>query len=75
LTVFYELLEQANMGKRQLLTIEALSNEQLQEPASLEKFQHRHLVIEGVPFQTYEFNSSSLGKLFGTSTKLPFIGK
>jgi hypothetical protein len=74
LAVFYELVERANKANGRLVTIDVLSNEQLQEPASLEIFQHRHLVIEGVPFQMHKFNSSSLGRLFGTSTKLPFIG-
>jgi len=75
LAVFYKLVEEANKANGQLGTIEVLSNEQLQEPASLENFKYRHLVIEDVPFQTYEFNSSSLGRLFGTGTKLPFIGQ
>jgi hypothetical protein len=62
------------MANGSLVTIDVMSNEQLQQSASQENFQHRHLVIEDALFQMQKFNSSSLGGLFGTRTKLPLVG-
>ena len=71
--VFYELFGQANIANGQQAVIGVL-NEQLASPSSQDIFQHKHLVVEDVPFQTYKFDSFGLGSLFGSRTELPFIG-
>jgi hypothetical protein len=62
------------MANGQHAMIDVLSNEQLDEPSSLEIFRHKHLVVENCRFQLCKFDSFGLKRLFPLGTDLPFIG-
>jgi hypothetical protein len=75
LTLFYELVGQTTVDNRSRETIDVFRDEKSASLHSQETFGRKHVILENVAFDIYQFDHFGLGTLFGIDIDLPLIGQ